>query len=130
MKQRRGSKSLGIALLATTILSLFGLPSAWAQHSSNLYAFKFFNNGRSAYGGVILDGAGNIYGTSANGGLKNCYHGRGVVYQVKAKPTGGYSYSGFCRCKGGSDGAKPYAGWVLDSGGNCYGTAAGGGNNS
>jgi uncharacterized repeat protein (TIGR03803 family) len=69
--------------------------------------------------GVIADAAGNLYGTTFQGGT----HGYGTVYELPA--TGGetvlYSFTG------GSDGALPYAPLIRDAGGNLYGTAGQGG---
>jgi len=84
-----------------------------------LHNFAGGSDGASPYTGVTLDSAGNIYGTTYNGGPANA----GVVYEIPAggKETVLYSFTG------GSDGAHPYAGVVLDSSGNLYGTAYQGG---
>jgi uncharacterized repeat protein (TIGR03803 family) len=70
-------------------------------------------------GGVIRDSSGNLYGTTGSGGA----YGLGTVYKVD--PAGNettlYSFTG------GSDGGAPFAGLVLDSKGNLYGTAQFGG---
>jgi uncharacterized repeat protein (TIGR03803 family) len=44
-----------------------------------LYSFTGGADGSHPYAGVILDAAGNLYGTTANGGIKNC----GVVFEIK-----------------------------------------------
>jgi uncharacterized repeat protein (TIGR03803 family) len=71
-------------------------------------------------GGVTLDAAGNLYGTTGAGGSANV----GVIYKLDSTghETVLYSFSG------GSDGAYP-EGFVRDRSGNLYGTAAGGGRN-
>jgi len=43
------------------------------------YTFKGGADGGNPAAGVILDKAGNIYGTTASGGK----HGMGVVFQLK-----------------------------------------------
>jgi uncharacterized repeat protein (TIGR03803 family) len=72
------------------------------------------------FGNLILDAAGNLYGTTEEGGSFNT----GVVYQLS--PTGVltvlYSFSN------GTDGGFPYSSLVMDSSGNLYGTAIQGGN--
>jgi len=72
-------------------------------------------NGGSSFAGVILDSAGNLYGTTEMGGA---FQG-GTVF--KLDPTGVetvlYSFTG------GADGADPQTGLVRDSAGNLYGTA-------
>jgi len=84
-----------------------------------LYSFTGGNDGAFPQAGVVLDSAGNLYGTTPFGGSA----GAGVVYKVD--PTGQetvlYSFTG------GVDGANPFAGVVRDSAGNLYGAASGGG---
>jgi uncharacterized repeat protein (TIGR03803 family) len=77
-----------------------------------LYAFS-----SAAYGpaGLAADSAGNLY-TSVQGGD----HGYGAVFKLAADGMGGLLYS----FKGGSDGAHPNAGLVLDKSGALYGTTA------
>jgi uncharacterized repeat protein (TIGR03803 family) len=75
-------------------------------------------------GGLILDAAGNIYGTTRVGGYPNCGDiGCGVVF--KLSPTGKYTV--LHAFKGQSDGSYPLGGLIRDGLGNLYGTADGGG---
>jgi uncharacterized repeat protein (TIGR03803 family) len=64
-------------------------------------------------GGVVRDPAGNLYGTTINGGT----YGSGSVFKVDptGKETVLYAF-------GGSDGGFPYAGLIRDGKGNLYGT--------
>lgn len=89
-----------------------------------IHNFKGGADGATPVAGVILDAAGNIYGTTTQGGAKSaCSSGCGVVFKVD--PVGNesvlYSFSG------GADGSDPIGGVVLDSAGDLYGTASGGG---
>jgi uncharacterized repeat protein (TIGR03803 family) len=70
---------------------------------------------------LILDGAGNLYGTTAFGGA----HDLGAVFKISAagKESVVYSFG-----SGGTDGV-PNAGLILDGAGNLYGTTYGGGTN-
>lgn len=93
-----------------------------------LYSFTNGADGGYPEAGVSLDGSGNIYGTTQQGGISNpnCGSGScGVVFElVKAnnwQETIRYSFTG------NSDGAGPVAPLLLDSSGNIYGTTAGGG---
>ena len=77
--------------------------------------------GANPFGGVILDAAGNLYGTTAYGGSG----GGGVVFELS--PSGQltvlHSFSGL-------DGWNPDAGVALDASGNLYGTASSGGSST
>lgn len=71
-------------------------------------------------GGLVSDTAGDLYGTTLEGGLLH----RGTVYKVNARgrATTLYTFSG------GSDGEFPYATLLRDGAGNLYGTTQAGGN--
>ena len=88
-------------------------------HETVLYSFTGGADGANPYEGVVRDSAGNLYGTTLTGGAA----GAGVVYQVDTTghETVLYSFTG------GADGGSPYAGVILDSAGNLYGTTSGGG---
>jgi uncharacterized repeat protein (TIGR03803 family) len=90
-----------------------------AGQETVLYNFRGGADGHSPVAGVILDSAGNLYGTTSAGGAANA----GVVYMVNpaGQETVLYSFTG------GADGSLPYAGVVRDSSGNLYGTTVEGG---
>jgi uncharacterized repeat protein (TIGR03803 family) len=87
-------------------------------HETVLYAFQGTTDGNGVRGNVVLDSAGNVYGTAEFGGA----FGSGVVFEVS--PTGHetvlYSF-------GGVFGMFPFAGVIRDAAGNLYGTTAFGG---
>lgn len=98
-----------------------------------LYTFTMYGNGGGGptgafpTSGVVLDSAGNLYGTTWAGGESSfgCEgYGCGVVYEMSE--AGEFSLL-FSFDEGGAGGAIPVAGLVRDSAGNLYGTAAGGG---
>ena len=66
---------------------------------------------------LAFDQAGNIYGTTAEGGM----YGDGTTFELTPS-GGGYTESILHSFGGGTDGAYPYAGVVLDAAGNVYGT--------
>ena len=73
---------------------------------------------------LILDGAGNLYGTTAGGGGTGCGGtGCGTVYKVAPNRTETVLYS----FQGGSDGEYPQSGLTEDQSGNLFGTTPGGG---
>lgn len=87
---------------------------------SVLYSFAGGpNDGDIPFAGLIMDGSGNLYGTTLYGGQ----YGFGAVFKLtNGTETVLYSFTG------GSDGANPYAGLIMDASGNLYGTASAGGN--
>jgi uncharacterized repeat protein (TIGR03803 family) len=92
------------------------------------------NDGSTPEGSVILDGAGNLYGTTAYGGSGPCVLlgtpvGCGTVYEMSPPQTKGgpwieatlYSF------QGGKDGYVPWGDLVFDGAGNLYGATYFGG---
>jgi uncharacterized repeat protein (TIGR03803 family) len=69
---------------------------------------------------LLMDSAGNLYGTTNQGGA----HGEGTVFRVDNTGTEVLLYSFFGR----SDGGFPVAGVIRDTTGNLYGTTKYGGN--
>jgi len=88
------------------------------------YAFTGGANGDQPGAGVVLDKAGNLYGTTIAGGDPNC--GCGVVYKLAPQANGKWKYT-LLHTFIGSDGAQPDANLILDDKGNLYGTTAIGG---
>jgi uncharacterized repeat protein (TIGR03803 family) len=87
---------------------------------SVLYAFSGGSDGSSPAAGLILDSAGDLYGTTQYGGA----FGFGTVFEVTPSGTETVLYS----FTGGTDGASPeFASLVQDKAGNCYGTTPAGG---
>ncbi len=92
---------------------------AWTPTS--IYDFNGAD-GSSPYSGVTLDAQGNLYGTTWTGGPNNA----GTVYRLT--PSGsGWTFETLYAFQGGSDGALPVGGLVLDQAGNLYGTTEQGG---
>lgn len=71
---------------------------------------------------LVFDQAGNIYGTTPNGGA----YGYGVVFKL-TQSGGSWTESVLWSFTGGVDGANPLSGVIFDSAGNLYGTAEYGG---
>ena len=91
---------------------------------SVLYSFAGQPDGAKPQAGLIIDSAGNLYGTTGAGGSSGYY---GTVFKLAPNGSGGYTESVLHSFTGGSDGAGPYAGLIMDSGGNLYGTTEAGG---
>jgi uncharacterized repeat protein (TIGR03803 family) len=72
--------------------------------------------------GLLQDAAGNLYGTTEQGGANN--YGTVFKLDTTGRETVLYSFNGG---PNGPDGAYPLAGLALDASGNLYGTTSGGG---
>jgi uncharacterized repeat protein (TIGR03803 family) len=75
-----------------------------------------------SYAGVVFDRAGNIYGTTYEGGS----YGGGSVFEISPS-NGGWSYTVLHSFGHGVDGSLPISGLILDAAGNLYGTTESGG---
>ncbi len=95
-----------------------------------LYNFQGLGDGGLPIAGLVFDRAGNLYGTTSQGGRgsSKCdsYYdgGCGVVFSL-TRSGSSWSEDVLYRFRGGSDGAQPTAPLVLDHAGNLYGTTAG-----
>jgi uncharacterized repeat protein (TIGR03803 family) len=94
-----------------------------------LYSFTGGTDGAFPNGGLILDSAGDLYGTTSQGGDGSSMiapGGCGVVFKLdqSGKETVLYSFTG------GADGGYAQAGLIGDASGNLYGTTRLGGESS
>ena len=92
-------------------------------------------DGFSPEAGLVMDSAGNLYGTTAEGGLIGANgqcepYGCGTVFQLVRGDDGNWTENilwRFCSVANCADGISPTASLVFDAAGNLYGTAASGG---
>jgi uncharacterized repeat protein (TIGR03803 family) len=91
--------------------------------STPLYTFTGGADGAQPMGGVVGDGAGNLYGTTAGGGSGSFGNGNGVIFKLNIATVVETVLHTFT----GSDGAVPAAGLTRDALGNWYGTTVLGG---
>lgn len=89
-----------------------------------LHSFGTGSDGAQPIGGVVLDSAGNFYGTTSLGGA----YQNGTVFEAKRSGRT-WSESVIYNFTGGDDGTSPPAGVTLDAHGNLYGTTSMGGIN-
>ncbi|HLY18944.1 MAG TPA: choice-of-anchor tandem repeat GloVer-containing protein [Bryobacteraceae bacterium] len=87
-----------------------------------IYSFAGDTDGEYADTDLAIDGAGNIFGTTVQGGQFSS----GTVFQL-APSAGGWIHTVLYSFTGGVDGGEPYKGVTLDAHGNLYGTAGVGG---
>ncbi len=88
-----------------------------------LHGFGSGTDASNPYGGLIFDGAGNLYGTGYAGGI----HGYGAVFELSPNGSGGWTETVLHSFGGGTDGQGPDAGLIFDAAGNLYGTTVDGG---
>lgn len=72
---------------------------------------------------MLLDASGSLYGTTFREGA----YEKGSVFKL-TPGNSGWTYTSLHDFTGGSDGANPLDGLVMDSSGNLYGTTYAGGN--
>ena len=91
-----------------------------AKGSSTITTQASFNgtNGSSPNGGLIIDGSGNLYGTTEYGGIAN--NSNGTVFELAKGSSTITTLASF-------NGDYPNSGLIIDGSGNLYGTTAGGG---
>lgn len=101
--------------------TVFQLTHASGQWVLNTLLNCTFGTGGGPQSGVIFDQAGNLYGTTNDGG-----NGEGVIYELN--PVGSqwvetilYAFTD------GLDGGNPSGGLIFDAAGNLYGATFGGG---
>jgi uncharacterized repeat protein (TIGR03803 family) len=121
-----GTTAEGGAYGEGTVFQLVLAGGTWSE--TVLYSFCKLSkctDGEYPTAGLIFDSAGNLYGTTSEGGA----YGNGTVFQLVL--VGGtwnetVLYN-FCPATNCPDGAGPKAGLIFDGGGNLYGTTYGGG---
>lgn len=72
--------------------------------------------------GVIFDSAGNLYGTTSEGGTGS----KGTVFKLTHNANGSWTESILYSFQGGSDASTPSGPLTFDAQGNLYGVASGG----
>ena len=87
-----------------------------------IYSFAGDEDGEYTDTDLVIDSAGNLYGTSVRGGA----FGGGTVFQL-APSSAGWVHTVLYSFTGGADGGEPYKGVTLDAQGDIYGTAVTGG---
>jgi len=96
--------------------------SGW--HETVLHRFNG-NDGAAPIGPLTLDTAGNLYGTTSEGGSGAC--GCGVAFRLAPNSDGTWRETVLHTFIGGADGGNIVAGLTLDAVGNLYGATNDGG---
>jgi len=84
--------------------------------------YTFNQNGGGPGRALLLDSAGNLYGTTVSGGSHNC----GVIFKLSPS-AGNWTYTDLYDFTGASDGCSPATSLIMDAVGNLYGTTSSGG---
>lgn len=103
--------------LALTSVAAYGAAPTYTD--SVLHNFPPPPKGAGSESSLILDAAGNLFGTTLQGGAAN----DGVVFRLNTNGTLTVLHD----FSGGADGAQPSGAVIRDSKGNLYGTTSGGG---
>jgi uncharacterized repeat protein (TIGR03803 family) len=127
MRNKKVSLGIRVASMICAANLLAAGTRAVGQESV-LYSFTGGNgessDGKHPFGDLILDSAGNLYGTAASAGSRWA----GVVFELSPVAGGGWSEKILHTfAKNGVDGTEPLAGLIFDAAGNLYGTTAAGG---
>jgi uncharacterized repeat protein (TIGR03803 family) len=99
-------------------------PSSEGWKESLIHVFQGGSDGGNPLSGVIVDASGSLYGTTS-GELTG---GNGTIFELTPRAGGVWTETVLHSFTGGKDGGFPAAPLIMDSVGNLYGTAAGGGN--
>ena len=128
-----GNSAFGVTLLAGLLLSasavaqnLVGQPGAATVDI--LYSFQSSDDGYFPAAGITLDSLGNLYSTTAAGGISR--QNGGTVFRLSPDGSGAWNKSILYTFQGYRDGKEPLSGVVSDAQGNLYGTTSGGGPSS
>jgi uncharacterized repeat protein (TIGR03803 family) len=113
-----GSKGLG------TVYKLSHTSTGWKE--TVLHSFTGNSDGAAPFmfeTALTLDGLGNIYGSTYQGGAASA----GIVFELIPQTSGAWTEKILYTFQGGADGLEPLCGVILDKSGNVYGTTLKGG---
>ena len=93
-----------------------------------VYRFAGGIDGSEPRGELVFDQAGNLYGSTNQGGNPACTFGCGTIYEL-IPSKGSWTENVIYRFSAKNDGATPAEGVIFDSVGNLYGTTTRAGSN-
>jgi uncharacterized repeat protein (TIGR03803 family) len=118
-----GTTAAGGAFGKGTVFELSPSNGGWTEKV--LYSFMGGTDGSDPYGTLVFDSAGNLYGTTPNGGNTGCSENDGCGTVFELSPSGsGWTERILVTFEQGSNGCNPYGGLIFDQSGNLYGTTA------
>jgi uncharacterized repeat protein (TIGR03803 family) len=117
------ARTIAARLIAAVCLLPVSL--AFAGNASLLHTFTGGKDGSYPDGNISFDSAGNLYGTTQNGGT----YGAGTVFEIFQNQNGRWQFSILYEFTGGTDGGNPLGSLIFDATGNAYATTSSGGTN-
>lgn len=142
---QRGGSSLYASLILDAAGNLYGTAESGGVYGAGvvfrlspqtgggwtetvLYNFKGGSeDGATPHDSVLMDSAGNLYGTTTEGAGGQCGRGCGIVFELTPAASGPWTETVLHKFAGGTDGAAPFSGVIFDAAGNLYGTTTAGG---
>lgn len=115
-----------------TIFEVSRSGGGWVENAIYAFGAGGGEDGGTPNSGMVIDQAGNLYGTTFGGGDPTCLFNDlacGVVFELSPTPSG-WVQTVLHTFQNGSDGADPLGGLIADSSGNLYGTTSIGGANN
>jgi uncharacterized repeat protein (TIGR03803 family) len=98
--------------------------SGWHERSIH----GFYNTpAANPVAGLVMDPAGNLYGTTVFGAQTACSGGCGTLFKLTPASGGQWIYTVVHSFGHGTDGFHPTGDLILDTAGNLYGTTQAGG---
>jgi len=110
-----GRSSTTCAPTCGTVYELISSSGAYTE--KQLYRFSGAGDGANPFGGVILDAAGNLYGSTENGGNQ----GAGTAFKLTPAGNGSWSFAPLYAFVGGAY-CGPYGNLAFDAKGDLFGT--------
>lgn len=95
----------------------------WMETILHIFKNNGHKDGLVPNGSPVFDSAGDLYGTTVEGGST----GLGTVFELSPQIDGSWQESILYNFEGGDDGLEPFSGVVFDASGNLYGTTSSGG---
>lgn len=115
-------------VLSITLASAIATASAAAGQTFRvIHSFSGSADGSTPNSTMIMDQAGNLYGTTSYGGAQPGFAGSGIVFKLVHRNSS-WVISPLYTFQGGSDGAYPGAPVAIGPNGKLYGTTSLGGN--
>jgi uncharacterized repeat protein (TIGR03803 family) len=111
-------------ILVGLVLAIGMLSGASAKSRETVLHVFNGTDGWEPMSSLVFDAAGNLYGTTHDGGASNF----GNVFELTPGSNGHWTEKVLYAFSGGADGRYPDAGLIFDSAGSLYGTTEYGGN--